>query len=116
MLGDLEHQAVAAIVGLQRVQDRRQVFVEGDVDDGADDLADLARRAGAEFDRRRLLRCFGRGSLGGRLLLGGSGSRSRRSSSGSLLSPSVLTLLPFVSSASPPASRHSAPRAPRRPK
>ena len=45
MLGDFEHQAVAAIVGLERVQDRRQMAVELHVDDGADDLADLAGRA-----------------------------------------------------------------------
>jgi hypothetical protein len=40
MLGDFEDQAVAAIVGLERGQDRRQLAVEGDVDDGADDLGD----------------------------------------------------------------------------
>ena len=39
MLGDLEDQAVAVIVGLERGEDRRQLAVEGDVDDGADDLA-----------------------------------------------------------------------------
>ena len=42
MLGDFEHQAVAMVVGLQRVQDRRQVAVELDVDHGADDLGDAA--------------------------------------------------------------------------
>ncbi len=42
MLGDFEHQAVAVVVGLQRVQDRRQVFVEFDVDHGADDLGDAS--------------------------------------------------------------------------
>ena len=42
MLGDFEHQAVAAVVGLERVQDRRQVILELHVDDGADDLGDLS--------------------------------------------------------------------------
>ena len=42
MLGDFEHQAVAAVLGLERVQDRRQVALELHVDDGADDLGDLA--------------------------------------------------------------------------
>ena len=47
MLGDFEHQAVAVVVGLQRVQDRRQVAVELHVDDGADHLGDPA---GDAFD------------------------------------------------------------------
>ena len=42
MLGDLEHQAVALVVGLQRVEDRRQVPFELHVDDGADDLGDVS--------------------------------------------------------------------------
>ena len=42
VLGDLEHQPVAVVVGLERGQDRRQVAFEGDVDDGADDLGDGA--------------------------------------------------------------------------
>ena len=40
MLRDFEHQAVAAVLGLERVQDRRQIAVELHVDDGADDLGD----------------------------------------------------------------------------
>ena len=43
VLGDFEHQAAAVVVGLERVQDGGQVAVEGDVHDGADDLADTAR-------------------------------------------------------------------------
>ena len=39
VLRDLEDQAVAAIVGLERREDRRKLAFEGDVDDGADDLA-----------------------------------------------------------------------------
>ena len=39
MLGDFEHEAVAVVRRLERVQDRRQVAVELHVDDGADDLA-----------------------------------------------------------------------------
>ena len=42
MLGDFEHQAVALVRGLQRVEDRRQVIVELHVDDGADDLGDMS--------------------------------------------------------------------------
>ena len=42
MLGHLEDQAVALVAGLQRVEDRRQLAVELDVDDGADDLSDAA--------------------------------------------------------------------------
>ena len=44
MLGHFEHQPVAAVLGLQRVQDRRQMIFELHVDDGADDLAHLAAR------------------------------------------------------------------------
>ena len=47
MLGDFEHQAVALVLGLQRVQDRRQVALELHVDDGADDLGDLSDCVGA---------------------------------------------------------------------
>ena len=42
MLRDLEHQAAAVVVGLQRVQDRRQVVGELHVHDGADHLRDAA--------------------------------------------------------------------------
>jgi hypothetical protein len=42
VLRDLENQAVALVVGLQRCEDRRQLAFESDVDDGADDLRDLA--------------------------------------------------------------------------
>ncbi len=42
VLGDFEDQAVAAIVGLERGEDRRQLAVERDVDDGADHLRDAA--------------------------------------------------------------------------
>ena len=48
MLGDFEHQAEllaglgVGVGGLQRVQDRRQVAVELDVDDGADHLGEAA--------------------------------------------------------------------------
>jgi hypothetical protein len=38
VLGDLEDQAVAVVVGLERRQDRRQLAFERDVDDGADHL------------------------------------------------------------------------------
>jgi hypothetical protein len=44
MLGHLEHQPLAVIVGLQRVQDRRQLVLEMHVDDGAGHLGDGAGR------------------------------------------------------------------------
>ena len=42
MLGDLEHQPVALVLGLERVEDRRQMAFELHVDDGADDLGDVS--------------------------------------------------------------------------
>ena len=42
MLGDLEHQAVAAVLGFDRIQNRRQMAFELHVDDGADDLRDAS--------------------------------------------------------------------------
>jgi hypothetical protein len=42
MLGDLEHEAVAVIVGFERREDLGQVAVERHVDDGADHLGDAA--------------------------------------------------------------------------
>ncbi len=39
MLGDFEHQAVAAVVGLERIENLRQFAVELHVDDGARHLA-----------------------------------------------------------------------------
>jgi hypothetical protein len=42
MLRDFENEAVAAVLGLERVQNRRQVIFELHVDDGADDLRDLS--------------------------------------------------------------------------
>ena len=43
MLCDFENQAVAVIVGFERVEDFRQIAVEFHIDDGADDLRDVAR-------------------------------------------------------------------------
>jgi hypothetical protein len=42
VLRHLENQALAVVVGFQRVQDLGQVVVELHVDDGADDLRDFA--------------------------------------------------------------------------
>src|SRR3546814_6393809 len=42
MLGDFENEAVAAVVGLERRQNRRKIIVERNVDDGADHLSDAA--------------------------------------------------------------------------
>jgi hypothetical protein len=77
MLRDFQNQALALIVGLERVQDRRQHILEGHVDDGADDLADLAGGAGRSGHLRRGRLGCGRSLLRGRLLgrgrsLGGS--------------------------------------------
>ena len=74
VLGDLEHQAVAAVVGLERGEDRRQLALEGDVDDRADDLRDAAD----EVARLRGGALGGRGRrpwLGGRLAGLGAGRR-----------------------------------------
>ena len=40
MLGNLEHQAIAAVLGLDGVENGRQMAFELHVDDGADDLRD----------------------------------------------------------------------------
>ena len=42
VLGDFEHQAVALVLGLERIENRRQVILEMHVDDGADDLGDAS--------------------------------------------------------------------------
>jgi hypothetical protein len=55
MLGDFEHEAVALIVGLERIQDFGQMVVELDVNHGAHDLAYMAARAFAGGDLLLLL-------------------------------------------------------------
>ncbi len=55
MLGDFEHEAVAVILGLERVQDLRQMLGELHVDHGAHDLAHLALGAFAFGDPLLLL-------------------------------------------------------------
>ena len=42
MLSDFEHQAVATVLGFERVQNRWQVVLELHVNDGADDLGDFS--------------------------------------------------------------------------
>jgi hypothetical protein len=42
MLRDFEHEAVPMVRRLERVQNPRQVLVEHNVDNGADNLADAA--------------------------------------------------------------------------
>ena len=42
LLRHFEHQCLAAVIDVQCGQDRRQLAVEMDVDDGADDLRDGA--------------------------------------------------------------------------
>jgi peptide chain release factor 1 len=83
VLGHFQHQAeglagpLVGVGGLQRVQDRGQVALELDVDDGADDLHQLAGGDGLRGARLRrgggLCRRLLRGRLGGGLLGGGGG-------------------------------------------
>ena len=56
MLGHLEDQPLAAVLGLERVQDRRQMAVELHVDDGAHHLADTTDYVGCHCSRFLLLR------------------------------------------------------------
>ena len=42
MLRDFKDQAVAAIIGFESVEDFRQIAVEFHIDDGTDDLRDVA--------------------------------------------------------------------------
>ncbi len=63
MLGDLEHEAVAVIVGLERVQDLRKILAELHVDHGAHDLAHLT--LGALIGGHLLLLLPGLGHDGG---------------------------------------------------
>jgi len=42
MLSHFQHQPVAVVIGLQRVQNRRQFAVEGDIDDSAHNLRNAA--------------------------------------------------------------------------
>src|SRR5665213_2499683 len=56
MLGDLEHQAVAAVLGLERVENGRQMPLELHVDDGADDLRDASGLVGGCSHENYLLR------------------------------------------------------------
>src|ERR1700676_1110780 len=56
MLRDLEHQAIAAVLGLDRVQNGRQMSFELHVDDGADDLRDASGLVGGCSHENPLLR------------------------------------------------------------
>src|SRR6202163_58709 len=56
MLRDLEHQAVAAVLRLERVQNGRQMAFELHVDDGADDLRDASGLVGGCSHENSLLR------------------------------------------------------------
>ena len=57
VLSHFQHHAGAVVGGLQRVQDLRQVIVELDVDNSADDLGDAANGARSSGRRaRRFLR------------------------------------------------------------
>src|SRR5450432_685382 len=55
MLSDLEYQAVAAVHGLKRVENRRQMSFELHVDDGADDLRDASGLVGGCSHENSLL-------------------------------------------------------------
>jgi hypothetical protein len=65
MLGDFENETLAVVFRFQRVQDLRQMIVEGHVDDGADDLRD-ASPGDSRSGRRRSLG-LGCGALARRL-------------------------------------------------
>src|SRR6266404_9679081 len=56
MLRDLEHQAIAAVLGLDRIQNGGQMSFELDVDDGADDLRDASGLVGGCSHENSLLR------------------------------------------------------------
>ena len=65
VLGDFQNQTLAVVVGLQRVQDRRQVAFELHVHDGADDLGHLAHSSlGGRFCHCHKPRFFGFGRPG----------------------------------------------------
>ena len=57
VLGDLEHEARAVVLDLERVEDGREAIVELHVDDGTDDGADLAD---ADLGRRCVQACCNR--------------------------------------------------------
>lgn len=70
MLSHLEHQPDRVIQNLERRQDRRQAVLEPDIDDSADDLADLANGAFSgeligDLTSRRRRAGFGRRGDGG---------------------------------------------------
>ena len=71
VLRNLEHQALTLVLGFQRGEDRRQLAFEGDVDDGADHLRDLADDISANGRRLGSGRALGRGLLGAGLGLSG---------------------------------------------
>ena len=56
MLRHLKHEAVAVVLGLQRVQDFRQLVGELHVHDRADDLGDASDFVGARLRRHSVLR------------------------------------------------------------
>jgi hypothetical protein len=81
VLGDFQHQGeglarlLVDVLGVQGVQDARQLADELDVDDGADDLGDLAHACGGHGVRRGGdgLRGLGSGGLARGGFLGGDG-------------------------------------------
>ncbi len=87
VLRHLEHQAVAVVVGLKRVQNRRQVLAELNVHDGAGDLRDAAGDAfgvgrGAGGSRLPSCRTPGRASADARGGLDAAGIAGRPASCG----------------------------------
>ena len=59
VLGHLEDEPLVAVLGLERIQDCRQVAIELHVDDGAHDLADTTDYVGCHCSRFLLLRLPG---------------------------------------------------------
>src|SRR5262249_25415967 len=55
VLGHFEQQPGALVLGLERIEDRRQVALELHVDDGADDLSDVSDLVGWRGHRLSLL-------------------------------------------------------------
>src|SRR6185312_1807398 len=56
MLGDFEHKPVTTVLGLDRIQNGRQMSLELHVNDGADDLRDASGLVGGCSHENSLLR------------------------------------------------------------
>ena len=93
MLGNLEDQAVAIIVGLERAEDRRKLTIERNIDDRADDLSDAPDDIAA----------LGGGGVGLRSLASRGGGGGGHLASSSFVTPDLIRGLP--SCFNPPSSK-----------